>query len=207
VQGLKAEAVLRGAGLVPELPDKPLYFRKSANSSDGEIYIMNHPRVGTSGYDVFTPLADITAIRKKLVAATDAIGGCICGAEALEVARIEAGIPRFGVDMDETNFPQECGIEERAVSYTKGCYIGQEVLNRIHTMGHVNRALCAIKLPADLSSLPTEVGHITSAATLPVAGKNVALALVRKEAGGAGTELTLRSAAGEGSVVVESLIH
>ena len=58
--------------------------------------------------------------------------------EALETLRIEAGIPRFGADMDETNIPLECGIEGRAVSYTKGCYVGQEVLNRIHTLGHVN---------------------------------------------------------------------
>jgi folate-binding protein YgfZ len=216
VQGPKTEAVLRNACLVPELPDQPLRFTKAAGSSNGETYIMSHPRAGTDGKDVFIPVADITAIQEKLVTAADAIGGCICGLEALEVARIEAGIPRFGADMDETNFPQECGIEERAVSYTKGCYIGQEVLNRIYTMGHVNRTLCVLRLADDLARPPMkgdrlfatekEVGHITSAAMLPLCGKNVALALVRKEAGGAGTELTLRSAAGESRAIIQSKV-
>jgi folate-binding protein YgfZ len=202
--------------VVPDLPDKPLRFVKTAHSGNGETYVMSQPRAGTIGYDVFMPIAGIDATQGKLAAAAEAVGACVCGPEALEVARIEAGIPRFGIDMDETNFPQECGIEERAVTYTKGCYIGQEVLNRIHTMGHVNRTLCALRLAEDLAKLPVkgdrlfaaekEVGHITSAATLPGSGKNVALALVRKEAADAGAELTLRNAAGDSSVIVESRI-
>ena len=68
------------------------------------------------------------------------------GWQAFETARIEAGIPRFGVDMDETNLPLECGIESRAVSYNKGCYIGQEVINRIHSFGHVTRELRGLRL-------------------------------------------------------------
>ncbi len=83
----------------------------------------------------------------KLIAAAKQIGGRACGWQAFETARIEAGIPRFGVDMDETNLPLECGIESRAVSYNKGCYIGQEVINRIHSFGHVNRELRGLRLP------------------------------------------------------------
>ena len=76
------------------------------------------------------------------------------GWQAFETARIEAGIPRFGVDMDETNLPLECGIESRAVSYSKGCYIGQEVINRVHSFGHVTRELRGLRLADDLQSLP-----------------------------------------------------
>jgi folate-binding protein YgfZ len=214
VQGPKAADVLRGAGLGPELPDKSLRFVKMA-AAEGEVYTMNQPRGGTSGFDVFVPVAGINAIQDKLIAAAHAIGGLACGSEALEAARIEAGIPRYGVDIDETNFPQECGIEERAVSYTKGCYIGQEVLNRIHTMGHVNRTLCRLTLADDLKNLPAkgdrlfsadkEVGYISSAIKLPESGNCVALALVRKEASAIGTELTLKIGTADSRAIVGAL--
>ena len=136
----------------------------------------------------------------KLIAAAKQFGGRAAGWDALEIARIEAGVPRFGTDMDETCLPQECGIEARAMSYNKGCYIGQEVLNRIHSFGHVNRTLCRLRL-ADGVALPVrgeklfaagkEVGHITSAAFSPAAQAGFALALVRREAGAAGAQLTL----------------
>src|SRR4029079_3718388 len=90
----------------------------------------------------------------KLIAAAKSIGGIPCGWTALETARIEAGIPRFGVDMDETNLPLECGLEARAISYNKGCYIGQEVINRIHSIGHVNRELVGLRLPHGAETPP-----------------------------------------------------
>ena len=105
--------------------------------------------------------------------------------------------------MDETNFPQECGIENRAVSYTKGCYIGQEVLNRIHTLGHVNRELTGLSLANDLEFLPTkgdkliegskEAGYITSAVHSPTRGEKIGLGYVLKTFNKIGKELTLRS--------------
>ncbi|HLZ53978.1 MAG TPA: hypothetical protein VKS19_05815, partial [Verrucomicrobiae bacterium] len=97
---------------------------------------------GTGGFDLFIPNASLSAVADKLIAAAKQIGGLVapkrseggraCGWQAFETARIEAGIPRFGADMDETNLPLECGPALRdAVSYHKGCYIGQEVINRI----------------------------------------------------------------------------
>lgn len=65
------------------------------------------------------------------------------GSTAMEILRVESGIPRFGVDYDEAHFPQETGLED-AVSYSKGCYLGQEVVARIHYRGHVNRKLCGV---------------------------------------------------------------
>ena len=129
---------------------------------------------------------------------------------AFETARIEAGIPRFGADMDETNIPLECGIEARAVSYTKGCYIGQEVINRIHSIGHVNRELRRLRLADDLKSLPArgdklfhdgkEAGYITSAVKSPATQANVALGYVRREVNAVGKQLILRI--GEGDVQI-----
>jgi folate-binding protein YgfZ len=117
--------------------------------------------------------------------------------------------------MDETNFPQECGIEAQAVSYTKGCYIGQEVLNRIHTMGHVNRQLCGLMLADDLNPLPVkgdklldagrEVGYITSAVASLKLKRNLGLGYVRREHSQNGTELMVRTGKGESRAVVVQL--
>ena len=143
----------------------------------------------------------------KLIAGAKEIGGRACGWQAFETARIEAGIPRFGADMDETNIPLECGIESRAITYTKGCYIGQEVINRVHSVGHVNRELRGLRLADDLKALPQrgdklfhagkEVGHITSAAESPSLNANIALGYVRREANQIGNQLELRTSAGE----------
>ena len=161
------------------------------------------------GFDLFVPNSSLGAVADKLIAAAKQIGGRACGWQAFETARIEAGIPRFGVDMDETNLPLECGIESRAVVYNKGCYIGQEVINRIHSFGHVSRELRGLRLADDLKSLPRrgdklfrdgkEIGCITSAVRSPVLNANIALGYVRREANQTGNELTLRATAVESS--------
>ncbi len=207
VQGPAAAEAVRALELFQEVPAKLFGFTRLADPNLGELYLVNQPRFGTRGFDLFVPEAALGAVADKLIAAGSAAGGRACGWEALEAARIEAGIPRFGVDMDASNLPQEAGIEARAVSYTKGCYIGQEVLNRLHTLGHVNRELRVLRLPAAVEVLPAkgdkifhngkEVGHITSATKSPVLRENFALGYVRKEANHVGTELLLRTSAGE----------
>jgi tRNA-modifying protein YgfZ len=226
VQGSRAEEVLRHAGLgigsggpTPStgasLPSREFGSIKIEDPSFGEIYVMNQLRFSEAGFDLFVPVATQGSLFKRLASAAKAVGGRACGQDAAEVARLEAGRARFGVDMDETNFPQECGIESRAVSYSKGCYVGQEVLNRIHTMGHVNRQLCGFRLPDDLQNLPIkgerlfangkEAGHITSAVRSPGLKGNIALGCVRNEFGSAGNELVLKNAAGEIPVRVVAL--
>ena len=207
VHGPRGEAVVRALDLFAELPGQSLASTNVKDGTLGEIYLMNHARLGSSGFDLFVPTDSLGAVADKLIAAAKSLGGRACGWTAFETVRIEAGIPRFGADMDETNLPQECGIEARAVSYTKGCYIGQEVLNRIHSMGHVNRELRGLRLADDLKSLPMkadklfqndkEVGHVTSAVHSPMLNANLALGYVRREAGTMGMELKLRSMAGE----------
>lgn len=206
VQGTNAEAVVRALEVFLEIPAAALSFVRVVDEAHGEIYLMNHARLGSTGFDLFVPLAALGAMADKLIAAAKAIGGRACGWNAFEIARIEAGIPRFGADMDESNLASEC-IEARAISYQKGCYIGQEVLNRIHSIGHVNRELRVLRLVADSNALPTrgdklfqgekEVGYVTSAAVSPTLNCIVALGYVRREANAVGTELTLRSGAGE----------
>jgi folate-binding protein YgfZ len=212
VQGPKAKTVVSGLGLPWELPLKPMNFVSLNDATLGEMYLMNQPRLGTEGFDLFAPTASLGAIADKLTAAARDVGGRICGWRALETARIEAGIPRYGADMDETNLAPEAGIESRAISYSKGCYIGQEVIARIRTYGQVAKALRGLRLADDLSKLPVrgdklfhdgkEVGYVTSAVASPVLKANIALGYARREANQIGTKLMWRNAEGIESVAV-----
>jgi folate-binding protein YgfZ len=135
------------------------------------------------GVDVLCRAGDTEAVKAALVAA---------GAEpvpetAAEAVRIESGRPRYGQDTDENVFPQEAGLNERAVSFTKGCYVGQETVARLHYRGKPNRHLRGLRLSAPvepgeaLTLGEKHVGRIGSTAVSPVHGP-IALALVRREA-------------------------
>lgn len=106
--------------------------------------------------------------------------------EAAEIVRIEGGRPRYGVDMTADNLPGELGLEERAVSFTKGCYVGQEPVARMHHRGHPNRHLRGLKLAEtersgqELQRDGKQIGTITSTCVSPALGP-IALALVRRE--------------------------
>jgi folate-binding protein YgfZ len=209
LQGPRSAEAIDHSGLVPSasLPAKPLSFVKLTTTGFGDVYLMNQPRIGTMGFDLFAPTAALEAVAEKLLAAARASGGRACGWDALEMARLEAGIPRFGADIDETNIPLEAGLETRAISFTKGCYIGQEVISRICTYGQVAKSLRGLSLAPNLKHLPSrgdklfqagrEVGYITSAVTSRALKGNVALGYVRKEANQTGTELALRTQEGE----------
>ena len=204
VQGPRAAETVSALGLDWKLPEQPLAFTTLDDATLGRLYLMHRAgdcKSPARGFDLFIPTASLGAGFAKLLAAAQSLGGRACGWHASEAARIESGIPRFGHDMDETNLPPEAGIESRAVSYSKGCYIGQEVIARIRTYGQVAKTLRSLRLPADLPRLPArgdklfvgdkEVGHLTS--VIP----GHALGYVRKEHNASGTKLMLRTAAGD----------
>jgi folate-binding protein YgfZ len=214
VQGPKAELVVGASGIGDDLPGKPLGWLRKAETDFGEIHVINQPRLRTSGYDLLVATEQSGALKKKLIAAAKSAGGCECGWAAFEIARIESGIPRFGADMDETTNPLEAGLEGRAISFSKGCYIGQEVISRIRTYSEVAKALRGLRLANDLKSLPKkgdklfsdgkEAGFVTSATASPRLNANIALAYVKREVNQPGTELMLRTAEGEsGARIVE----
>src|ERR1051326_7989963 len=103
VQGPKAEGIVRAIGMSDELPGQAFRSVKIVNEDLGEIYLMNQPRLGSLGFDLFVPVAGMGEIANSLVAAAKSSGGGLSGWQAFEVARIEAGMPRFGADMDETD--------------------------------------------------------------------------------------------------------
>jgi folate-binding protein YgfZ len=207
VQGPKAMAAVQSS--LPEfcaLPSTAFSFI-STTVPEGEIYLMNRARFGSAGYDFFVPTPLLSAFVERLAEAARNAGGGLCGWEAAEIARIEAGIPRFGADMDETNIPLEAGLENSAISFNKGCYIGQEVISRIKTYSEVAKSLRGLQLADELKVLPVkgeklykdgkEAGYITSATRSPRLKRNIALGYVRKETNRAGAELALRTAEGE----------
>ena len=212
-QGPQAGAAVTALGLDLPLPTKALGFSTVTDATLGQIYLMNHSRVGTAGFDLFVPIDSLAAVADKLIAAAKQVGGRACGWEALEIARIEAGIPRFGLEMDATNLPPEAGIDARAVSYAKGCYIGQEVLARIRTYGQVAKSLRGLRLADGLKSLPQkgdkvfegekEIGYVSSAIYSPTLKSNLALAYLRREL--KSDTVTLRSVGGESPAQVVAL--
>jgi folate-binding protein YgfZ len=209
VQGPRAHELVQAAGLLEAAPAKSFDSTKLAAEGMDEIYAMNLPRLGSAGVDLYILVRGIEAILRRLVDASASVGGRMCGWDAFETARIEAGIPRFGQDMDETNLPLEAGIAERAISVTKGCYIGQVVISRIRNYSEVARALRAFRIQGKLQEMPArgtklfhdgkEAGYLTSV-TRSLAGEKVlALGYVRKEFNRTGAELKIASPT-EGSV-------
>jgi folate-binding protein YgfZ len=130
-----------------------------------------------------------------------------CDMEAFESLRIEAGTPMFGKDFDENNLPQEVGRDREAISFTKGCYLGQETVARIDALGHVNRRLAGVRFSGnDVPAAGTEilkdggkVGYVTSAAFSPRLSAPLAIAMVRRGANTVGT--SLESSSGDCEVV------
>ena len=143
--------------------------------------------IGEPGYDLYVE----TAQGESLKAALRAAGGSELDAPLVETLRIEAGIPKFHRDMDEDTIPLEAGIESRAISLTKGCYVGQEVIIRVLHRGHgrVARKLVGLTLDGDATpqrgtavhSGDREIGHVTSSARSPALQRPVALAYVHRD--------------------------
>jgi glycine cleavage system T protein len=126
-----------------------------------------------------------------------------CGSQALESLRIEAGIQRYGQELAEDTLPLEAGLLN-ALSFNKGCYIGQEIVERTRSRGHVNWKLMGLRLEADapvpaagesVTADAKTIAEVTSACFSPVLGRPVALAYVRREVSEPGTKLTLASGA------------
>jgi folate-binding protein YgfZ len=140
---------------------------------------------GAAGALLVVPGDGATKAREAMLEA-----GAVPGdAEAWETVRVERGRPRWGLDFDETTYPQEAGLEATAVSFSKGCYLGQEVVFMLEKRGHVKRKLARLHLetgdaPARgarvVDEAGTDVGSVTSAVKSPTYGGSVALAMVKR---------------------------
>jgi folate-binding protein YgfZ len=153
---------------------------------DARVTIARNAELDVEGYEIFAPTSLDPVIRDRLLTA-----GAIPGsARVWDIARIEAGRPEWGIDMNDATIPQEANFDELgAISYTKGCYTGQETVARVHFRGHVNRFLrrlhfVSASVPPTNAELLDDsgniVGDVRSVAISPRHG-GVALAMVRRE--------------------------
>lgn len=184
VSGARAQEVLKAAGLAfSEL--EPLQFVDLVWQGV-PLTLVRADNAAVASFELWLASEHTTPLKQALAkAGAEAVGGA-----AVEVLRVASGIPRYGQDIRERDLPQETG-QQRALSFTKGCYIGQEIVERIRARGAVHRKFIgffvdgplpteAVKIQAD----GKDVGEVTSTASLPIADteKAVALGYIRKEA-------------------------
>jgi folate-binding protein YgfZ len=170
-----------------------------ACACEDEAWIVPADHTGSGGFDFYVRSDRAVHLWQQLMAA----GGRPVGEEAAETLRIEAGIPKFGLDMDEKTIPLEANLEATHISHEKGCYVGQEIIARIVARGHTNRALTGLLVESSVLPrkgdliYPTgedaerEVGWITSACHSPSLERTIAMGYVRHENRAPGTSLRI----------------
>lgn len=139
-----AESIVRasnGSVNAEELSALPHFSFISATIGGVPVIIVHLPAIGADSERVYSAIVPRDALERVRAAFHDA-GAVDASVEVMDTLRVESGFPEWGVDMDENTLPQEANLDDmHAVSYTKGCYIGQETVARIHFRGHVNRSL------------------------------------------------------------------
>ena len=193
VHGPSAARMIQNATAISVIELANQYDNITARS----ITVVRDDGLGVQGYDLYVPADEHDAVRARLIEA----GAVEASEDTAETLRIEAGRPRFGVDMGTDTIPLEAGLESRAISFTKGCYVGQEVIIRVMHRGHgrVARRLVSILLsngtvPAAgdmIQSGERAVGEVTSATASPRLGAPLALGYVQRDYAAAGTELVV----------------
>jgi folate-binding protein YgfZ len=181
------------------------------NLRQAELTIIRDDAFGVGGFDIYVDRGGAASLREKLLAA----GAMAADDATAEVLRVEAGRPKFGADMDTETIPLEAGIEDRAISLTKGCYVGQEVIVRVLHRGHGRVARRLVGLLLADGSLPAkgdavlsgdkQVGQVTSAVASPMMGASIALAYVQRDHTSAGMELIVKSSQGTTPARVHAL--
>lgn len=164
------------------------------------LRLIQSDHTGDRGFDILVPVEKAGPVFESVMGAGHDFGIRPIGLEAFNALRIEAGIPWYGVDMDDTHLIQEALLDE-AVSFTKGCYIGQETVARVHSRGHVNKHLCGFRFegaepPAAGDNVfvgSEEAGWITSGVYSPSLRQPIALGYMRREASQLGTPVSVAS--------------
>lgn len=183
---------------------KPLQHRMI-----GPAMIINRDRTGQTGYDLIVPNDEAEAVWQGLLLK----GVTPVGQDALEILRLEAGYPRYGIDVDDNIIILEAGFKD-AISFTKGCYMGQEVVARATHIGRVNKNLVQFRSETELapprnskfSSEGNEAGHVTSSAFSPGLKAVVGLGYAQRDFAREGAKLTLESDQGSLPAVITKIV-
>ncbi|HSK29896.1 MAG TPA: aminomethyltransferase family protein, partial [Candidatus Limnocylindria bacterium] len=212
IQGPRSEALLRQLVGPAELPEQ-LWHHAMVSIDGAAVCVVSASHTGEPGFDLIAPRSSLADLARRLTDAGKTYFAAVwVGEEAQNILRIEAGIPRYGVDFSEDNLLLEVGIDH-AVSFSKGCYLGQEVVERIRSRGHVNKKLCGLLIdgaePAHAGDLVQvdgkNAGKITSSVISPRFGRPVALAYLHKDFWAPGTQVFIHSGESRRSATVSSL--
>ncbi|MGD0180268.1 MAG: glycine cleavage T C-terminal barrel domain-containing protein [Terriglobales bacterium] len=181
--GPKSREVLRAAGF--EIPNlEPLQFL-DVTCRDAAVTVVRGDTASVDSYELWSSPDQVTSVRDTLANA----GAMPVSTGALELLRIASGIPRYGQDIRERDLPQETE-QQRALHFSKGCYIGQEIVERIRSRGNVHRKFTGFEVEGALPAVGAkiqadgrDIGEVTSVASLPFGGgeRSVALGYIRRE--------------------------
>ena len=200
--GPGAEGVLATVGAEGGVPSR-LFDSTRVRVVGAETVLVRSDAIGIDGYDILMDAADMEAVTAALIAA-----GAVRVTEAdAEVVRIESGRPRFGIDMDTDTIPLEAGLADRAISRSKGCYVGQEVIVRVQDRGQGRVAKRLVGLTFDAAApVPAagtrilsgdrEIGRVTSATWSSAAARPIALGYVHRDFVEPGSGVTVDGSAG-----------
>jgi folate-binding protein YgfZ len=182
-----AEVVQRACGVaIGDLPD---FSIKEITTDAVPCYVLRRSHFGETGAEIIAPRAHLPALWQRLLADVRAAGGQPIGMAAFHALRLEAGASWFPADFNDAMIPHEAALETTHISFTKGCYTGQEIVERVRSRGHVNRKRVSLKFSAatpppqgtKLFANGADVGFVTSAAFSPGAGAAIGMGYVRRE--------------------------
>jgi len=211
VHGPRAAQILEAAAADVRLPEKEL-DHVAATIAGSAVRIARSQWTGELGFDLVAPRAQAEAVSQALLRGGEPLGLRHAGSVAADVLRIEAGVARVDVDFDETNLVLEAGLE-RGIHFRKGCYLGQEIVERASARGHVNKRLVGIRIAGErtprrddrILRSGAEIGRVTSGAFSPYLRQPIALGYVKRDAIAPGTPIEVETAEGEAAGEVTEL--
>jgi folate-binding protein YgfZ len=181
----------------PSLTALPEHGNLRVQFKSQPVIVLKVTDAGEPGFDLLIDRSEVSGLSAALLSA----GAVEVEPALVDVLRVESGIPKFHRDMDEDTIPLEAGIESRAISQTKGCYVGQEVIIRVLHRGHGRVARRLVGLVLDGGRVPAsgapaladgrEVGHVTSAVLSPALARPIALAYLHRDFTEPGARLTV----------------
>lgn len=194
--GPRTALVLSESG-VAGFADMPLLAHREASVGQIPCRVVRRELAGEPAATFITGRKNLLALWRELSGLVRRHGGAPVGMDALNSVRLEYGIAWFGEDYGDQQIPHEAGLEHSHISYEKGCYTGQEIVERVRSRGHVNRRLTELQFDAaeapargtKLVSAGNEAGHVTSSGFSPRLGKPIGLGYVRREHSAVGTKL------------------
>ena len=186
-----------------DLPTMQEFDHFAINYAGFPVRVVCASSTGEEGYEVWVGAKGLTALWGAACGQAPTYGMLPCGTQALETLRIEAAIPRYGQELGEDTIPNEAGLWN-ALSFNKGCYVGQEIVERARSRGHVNWMLMGLVVESEtpppacekLTRDGRDIGEVTSSCISPTLGKTIALAYLRREVSEPGTKLNFSSGTG-----------